>query len=148
AWPHNGLFSQYAERPWSAYSWGFEVAAAALYGWLGLRSVPVLLAGLKLALAAVTLGLARPQPAAFWRAAGLAAAALYAIAALAVRPVFVSMIFFGVLLQLLSRARRSGDARALRFLPLLFLLWANVHIQFVYGLLALALFCAAVLAEA
>ena len=57
--PHSGLFSQYADRPWVASSWAFEVLLAAAYKVLGLKAVPVLLMVFKLALAAMTFLLAR-----------------------------------------------------------------------------------------
>src|SRR5271169_1438158 len=57
--PRSGLFSQYADRPWVASSWAFEVLLAAAYKVLGLKAIPVLLMAFKLALAAVTFLLAR-----------------------------------------------------------------------------------------
>ncbi len=57
--PRSGLFSQYGDRPWVATSWGFEVLTAGVYKLLGLRAIPVVLAGFKLGLAAVTFLLAR-----------------------------------------------------------------------------------------
>jgi hypothetical protein len=55
------------------------------------------------------------------------------------RPWLFSILFFIIELDLLLTARQSGDARRLWLLPPLFALWANIHIQFIYGLAALAL---------
>src|SRR5579883_997987 len=88
ALPHNGLFSQYSERTWLAYSWGFEIIAATLYKLLGLRALPVLLMGLNLALAGVLFWLARGSKRNFWPAVLLSAAGQYAAPALNARPSF------------------------------------------------------------
>ena len=55
------------------------------------------------------------------------------------RPVFFSMIFFMVVLTLILEAQRSGRVRTLYWLPPMFALWANIHIQFIYGLFLLGL---------
>ena len=34
--PHHGVFSQYVNLPWAAYSWGFEVIVSRFYHWFGL----------------------------------------------------------------------------------------------------------------
>ena len=55
------------------------------------------------------------------------------------RPWLCTILFFVIELDILMHARRTGKLRALAWLPLIFALWANVHIQFVYGLLFLGL---------
>jgi hypothetical protein len=147
ALPRSGLFSQAADQPWIAYSWGFEIVAAAIDKRLGLAGIPLLLMCLQALLAVVVLALAGISPRRFWLAAVLAALGLYALPSLNVRPVFLSMILFGLVLVLLFGSRRTGALRRLAWLPVIFALWANLHIQFVYGLLALGIFCAASLLE-
>jgi hypothetical protein len=56
--------------------------------------------------------------------------------------VFFSMILFTVALTLLLEAQRTGRRQLLYWLPPVFFLWANLHIQFVYGLLVVGLFVA------
>jgi hypothetical protein len=56
------------------------------------------------------------------------------------RPVFFSMVLFAVLITFLLESQRAGQVRLLYWLPLLFCLWANLHIQFVYGLFVFGLF--------
>jgi hypothetical protein len=56
------------------------------------------------------------------------------------RPVFVTMTLFTVALTFLLEAQRTGRTQLLWWLPLLFVLWANVHIQFIYGLFVVGLF--------
>src|SRR5438046_7648981 len=63
------------------------------------------------------------------------------------RPWLFTILFFIIELDILLAARQSGDSRRLWLLPPLFALWANVHIQFVYGLLVLGLATAEPLIE-
>src|ERR1019366_5032277 len=51
-----------------------------------------------------------------------------------------SVLFFAVELFLLNESRRAGSVRPLYGLPPLFLVWANLDIQFVHGILLLVLF--------
>lgn len=55
------------------------------------------------------------------------------------RPWLLTMVFFAVELAIIYRARASENGKSLWYLPLLFCVWANVHIQFVYGLAVLGL---------
>src|SRR5208282_3783519 len=147
AFPRLGLFSQYADRPWVASSWGFEALTGATYKLLGLRALPVLLMGFKVALAAVTFLLARGRRGSFWSAVLLSAMAQYVIVDLPPLPIVFSMLFLGIELLLLLQSRRSGDVRSLFWLPLLFFLWANLDGQFLNGLLLLGLYLAVEVAE-
>ena len=58
-----------------------------------------------------------------------------------------SILFFGIEVFLLLQSRRGNDLRPLFWLPLLFFVWANVHGQFLNGLLLLGWFLAAEVAE-
>ena len=55
------------------------------------------------------------------------------------RPWLLTILFFTLELNILMRSRQSGKARELLWLPLIFALWANIHIQFVDGLLVLGI---------
>jgi hypothetical protein len=145
--PRTGLFSQYSDLPWMASSWGFDVLLAAAYKAFGLRAIPILLMGLKVALAVVTFLLARVARADVWTAVFLSAVAQYVIPDLQPVPSVLSILFFGIELWLLLQSRRSGALRSLFWLPPVFALWANLHIQFVAGLLLLGLFIIALFLE-
>jgi hypothetical protein len=147
AFPHSGLFSQYVDRPWVDTSWAFDALTAGAYRLLGLKAFPVLLMGFKLALAAVTFLLAGGRRGSFWYAILLSAIAQYVIVDLLPRPILFSILFFAVELALLLQSRRSSDLRPLFWLPVLFFLWANLHGQFLNGLLLLGLYLAAEVAE-
>ncbi|HXV81272.1 MAG TPA: hypothetical protein VEG60_15445, partial [Candidatus Binatia bacterium] len=56
-----------------------------------------------------------------------------------------SILFFTIELFLLFRVRRTGKIDPLLALPPLFVLWANLHIQFIYGLAVIGLFLVEVL---
>jgi len=145
--PHSGLFSQYSSLPWNDSSWAFDVLLGAAYRLFGLRAIPILLMMLKAALAVVTFLLARNQRAGFWSAVLLSAVAQYVISNLQPLPYVFSILFFAVELRLLLGSRKTGEVRKLFWLPVLFVFWANLHLQFVAGLLLLGLFVVSVLLE-
>jgi hypothetical protein len=138
--PHSGLFSQSANLTWNDSTWGFDAVLAVMYHFFGLRAIPILLMVFKAALAIVTFSLARAGRAKFWSAVVLSAVAQYVLRHLQPLPYVFSILFFAVELRLLTRSRQTGAARDLFWLPFLFVIWANLHIQFVAGLLLLALF--------
>ena len=145
--PHDGLFSQSTTLPWVDCNWGFDLLVAAAYSVFGLRGLPVLLMVLQAAIAAAIFLLARHAQRNFWQAAILAAVAQYCISGLKPSPALVSILFFALELTLLLRARRSGQIRPVLWMPLLFVIWVNLDRQFVYGLMALLLFCGAMVAD-
>lgn len=145
--PRTGLFSQYSTLMWNDSSWGFDLLLGTAYKIFGLRAIPILLMLLKAAVAVLTFLLAYSGRGGFWKAAALSALAQYGISGLQPVPYELSVLFFAIALQLLVSSRHSGSARRLYWLPLLFLLWANLHIQFVAGLVLLGLFVGASLVE-
>lgn len=145
--PHSGVFSQYSPLPWIASSWGYDVLLAAAYKVIGLRAVPMALMALKVALAVSAFLLARGSRQSFWLAVSLAIAAQCSLLNSRPLPNLCSFVFFAIELALLFRSRRTANARTLFWLPLLFVLWANLHYQFVYGLFVLGLFLAAALIQ-
>ncbi len=145
--PHTALFTQYSRQPWIAYSWGFDVLTAFFYKLFGLRGIPILQVCFKAAFALVAFLLARGSFRSFLPAALLSAIGQYAIPDFKVRPGSLSILLLGITLIVLFEVRRTGRVRNLLWLPLLFILWANLHIQFVYGLFVIGLFAAVVLLE-
>jgi hypothetical protein len=147
--PHTGLFSwTAADRPWVAYSWGYEVLMSRAYAWFGLLGIGVYGTLLTLGVAYFIYWMARRLSGRFWLACMLAVVTCSAfLFNLMPRPVFFSMMLFCVTLTLVLEAHRTGRAQLLYWLPLVFLLWANLHIQFIYGLFVVGLLLAVNLAQ-
>ena len=147
--PHTGLFSwTAADRPWVAYSWGYEVLMSRAYAWFGLVGVGVYGTLLTLGVAYSIYWMARRLSGRFWLACILAVVTCSAfLFNLMPRPVFFSMMLFCVTLTLALEAHRTGRAQLLYWLPLFFVLWANLHIQFIYGLFVVGLLLATNLAQ-
>lgn len=140
--PYTGIFSRTAAtHPWVAYSWTYEVLMSRAYAWFGLVGFALYGVLLTMAVTFVLFWMLHRLSGRFWTAWILALVGSFAfLFTLMPRPVFVTMILFTVMLTLLLEAQRSGRIQALYWLPLLFVVWANVHIQFLYGLFVVGLF--------
>lgn len=141
--PHTDPFSiSGAGRPWVAYSWTFEILAFWIARHWDLLGLAALRVGMGLAVMWAFYRLLRNNVPGFWRAVGLTALGSYVmVRAFAVRPGSLTILFFIFELMLLWEADRTGRGGKLWLLPPLLCLWANVHVQFVYGLFVLGLFC-------
>jgi len=123
-----------------AYSWGYEVLLSRAYAWFGLLGIGLLGVALTLAVAGALFWMVRRLSGRFWVAWVLTiivcSAFLFNIMP---RPVFFSMGLFTITLTLLLEAQRRGRVQLLYWLPPIFMLWANLHIQFIYGLFLVGL---------
>lgn len=149
AFPHTGILSRTAaDRPWAAYSWGYELLLSRAYDWFGLVGAGVFGVLLTMAVAYAVYWMARRLSGRFWVGCMLGAVTCSAfLFNLMPRPVFFSMILYAVTLTLLLAAQRTGRIQLLYWLSFIFLLWANLHIQFIYGLFVVGLFVATNLAH-
>ncbi len=145
--PRTALFSQQPSATWIDCSWGFDLLTGAAYRIFGLGGLPIVLLLLQVAIAVALFRLARTLGSGFWSALVLSALAQACLFPSQLRPGLCSIAFFAAELALLLRSRQTGQARSLLWLPLIFLLWANLDRQFTYGLLTLALFCVTVLGQ-
>jgi len=147
--PHNGIFSwTAADRPWVAYSWGYEVLMSRAYAWFGLLGIGLYGTLLTLGVASSIYWMLRRLSGRFWPACILAVITCSAfLFNLMPRPVFFSMMLCCLILTLLLEANRTGRVQLLYWLPPIFLLWANLHIQFIYGLFVVGLLLAVNLAQ-
>ena len=140
--PHTGILSRTAaNRPWIAYSWGYEILLSRAYAWFGLIGIGVYGVLLTLAVAYSIFWMLRRLSGQFWLScigAGIVCSAFLFNGM--PRPFFFSITLFAVTLTLLLEANRSGRVKPLYWLPLIFFLWANLHIQFIYGLFLVGLF--------
>ncbi|MGO9516059.1 MAG: hypothetical protein ACLPND_03350, partial [Candidatus Korobacteraceae bacterium] len=76
AFPHVGLFSRTAaDRPWIAYSWGFEVVLSRVYAWFGVMGIGMFETLLTLAVAYTVYWMVRRLSGRFWLSCLLASAA-------------------------------------------------------------------------
>lgn len=142
--PVTDPFSSYGtDKPWIVYSWLFDVTMATLFGRLGLAAVAFYEIAVRAALTVALFHTLRGLVTGFWRAAALTAAAIFTMSrVLGPRPGMLTILLVVVLLDVLLSATRTGRTRWLWLLPPLFALWANWHIQFVYGLFVLGVFAA------
>lgn len=143
AFPHTGLFSRTAaNRPWIAYSWGYEVLLSRVYEWLGIMGVAIFETLMVLAVAYAIYWMAHRLSGNFWLSCLLAIAACsgFLIPVYALR--CCTMVLFTLTLTLILEANRSGRVQLLYWLPLVFLVWSNLHIQFIYGIFVVGLFAA------
>ncbi len=140
--PHVGIFSRTAgTRPWIAYSWGYEVLLSRAYAWFGLVGFALFGVLLTVAVAFALFWMLHRLSGRFWVAWILSLIGCIAfLFSLMPMPVFVTMILFTIMLTFLLEAQRTGRMQLLWWLPLLFVLWANIHIQFIYGLFVVGLF--------
>ncbi len=137
--PHNLIFSQSSQLPWVDSSWLFDVKTAMAVKLFGLRGLVWFDMTFGLAIAIAIFLLARGSRRGFWTGALLAAIALYLIAGVPLRSSIASILLFAIVLTLITVAHSTGNSRTLYWLPPLFFLWANLDIQFVWGLGALML---------
>ncbi len=139
--PHTGILSRTAaSRPWIAYSWGYEVLMSWAYRWFGILGIGLYGTLLTIGVAAAVYAMLRRLSGRFWIALVLAAITCWSFLFNGMpRPVFFSMMLFCATLTLLLEANRSGRVEKLYWLPLIFFLWVNLHIQFIHGLFLVGL---------
>ena len=147
--PHTGILSRTAaNRPWIAYSWGYEVLLSRFYAWFGLVGVGVFGTLLTIAVVYSTYWMLRRLSGRFWLSCVLTVVVCSGFLFNTMpRPVFFSICLFCITLALLCEANRSGNLRLLYWLPLIFLFWANLHIQFIYGLFLVGLLAGVTLTQ-
>ncbi len=141
--PRQGLFTQYATHPWVDYSWGSEAIMLLFYRRSGLMGLVVLRSLLEVIITGTLFIILQKGLGSFWRALFLTAAGMWAIHhCLGMQPMLLSIVMFTLEMGLIFEGLRRNTIRPLMLLPPLFLVWANLHIQFVYGLFVLVLLAA------
>jgi hypothetical protein len=131
-----------AQRTFIAYSWLFEVVSAKLFPMFGLPFLPAATAILTAAIFLALFSLLRSFGTESTRITILlVCAALSMHAFFYLRTWLFSLVFFVLELWILFRPN-SPKKWSFIFLPLIFVIWANIHVQFTYGLFALVLFFA------
>jgi hypothetical protein len=148
--PTTDPFSAYGQGgPWLAYSWLFEIVVYGLYQTFGLMGIVIYTLALSLLIAVALHALVWRLGPRFTVGVTIIALGLVGMAPLMnPRPWLISILFFIIEIHVLLAVRQWGDSRWLWFLPPLFVVWANIHIQFIYGLFVLGLFLAEAIIEA
>ncbi len=133
----NLFASTFPEYPWHNHEWLHEVALALAYagaGWPGITLLKVCLIGLTAALLYVSMTAEAGNP--------LLAASLIAVALSLMRfrfterPQIFSFVLMSLTLSVVHRHRQRGG-RVVWLLPFIYLLWSNIHPEFILGLLYL-----------
>jgi hypothetical protein len=139
--PRVDLYSaELAGRPWLDYSWLYELVVVKLFHWLGLAGIVAYSSAMILAITVAMYHMVRRVQRDFTLAVLLSFAACYSMGNLYTpRPWLFTVLLFILEVDILMEARRSGRVRELAWLPVIFALWANVHIEFVDGLFVLGL---------
>lgn len=139
AFPHTDPFSRVmGGSAWQAYSWLFDVILLKMYAWMNLRGLLVLTAAMMALTAAAVYHMTSRLQADFMQRAIVTITVMFCLSELSTpRPWLFTILLFALEMDILMHARQTGKSRELLWLPLLFALWANVHIQFVDGLLVL-----------
>ena len=146
--PYVDSFSgPFAGQPWLAYSWLFELVVAKLFQWLGLVGIAAYSAAMILTISVAIYHLVRRLQSDFTLSVLLTFVAMFSMGHMFTpRPWLFTILLFVLEIDILMHARRTGKLSELAWLPVIFALWANVHIQFVDGLLVLGLAVAEALA--
>lgn len=127
-------------KPWQAYSWLFEVLLTKLVQHLGLVGIVAYTSAMVMAITVALFHLIRRLQGDFSLAVLLTFITGFSLAHLDTpRPWMFTILFFALEMNILMHARRTGRARELLWLPLIFCLWANIHIEYIDGLLVLGL---------
>ncbi len=130
-------------QTWVAYSWVFDVLTEYLYRWFGFVGIVVYEALFHLVLGIALFHLVKSLLPHFWRSVAVTVLGLYVIDYLvSPRSSMLTILFGIVVLDILLSVRRTGNTRVLWLLAPIFVLWANWHIQFVYGLILVGVFAA------
>ena len=139
--PHTDPFSiTGVGKPWVAYSWPFGVVIFEIARNWDLLGIVAFTYFCWLAIGIALFALIRSELKNFWWSVALTLPATGIILRnVAPRPGMITLLFFLLTLNILLRARR-GQTQWLWLLPVLIWIWANVHIQFIYGLFLIGVF--------
>jgi hypothetical protein len=141
--PHMAIFSRFAAtNTWETHSWIFDVLVWLTYKWFSLSGLTVFLFVFQIAIAAVMIGSLVIISQSWWKGLLLSAVCLTAsFHTLAPRAALFTVLLFLLEMAVIFKDLRERRVRAMYWLPLIFLVWANCHIQFVNGFVVLGLLC-------
>ena len=143
ALPVTDPFSSFGEgNPWVAYSWLFEVGMYGLVRMFGETAISLYtLVAVWLTMLMLHRIIARRCPHFLCVCILLVTCVLGMSNLYSPRPWLLTILFFAVTMEVILRLRDGEPSRWMWLLPGIYILWANVHIQFIYGLGLLGLAC-------
>ena len=141
--PRYAIFSQHLDRQWIAYSWLFDLLVSRVLHRFGLVGIPSLLICLQVLLSLAFLLTIWHWGRNFWWSWLIGVLGIYAFNVNPLRSEQFTLFFFIIELWLIFETERERNDKLLFWTVPLFLLWANLHIQFTYGLFVLTLYVGA-----
>jgi drug/metabolite transporter superfamily protein YnfA len=137
--PTTDPFSTYGNgKLWVTYSWLFEVLVYSLYKNLGLSGILFFSVAMSLLVGLSVHILIHQTKFPFVLEASFVAVTLVGMTPLMTpRPWLISIVLFAVQLLILKHSEQTGKTATLLSLPVLYIIWANLHIQFIYGLVVI-----------
>ncbi|HLK31600.1 MAG TPA: hypothetical protein VKT29_00840 [Terriglobales bacterium] len=145
AFPRQDSFSYtMTGRPWFAWEWLYDLAAAAIYNRMGLNGVvffsALLIAGVFAASFRIAVRRNRdPLLAAFLVVLAIFASSIHFLARPHLLTWALTLIFWGIL-ESATEPGHPASSRRLYWLPVLMLFWVNVHGGFLMGLALIGLY--------
>ena len=139
--PHQDPFSStLAGKPWVDHEWLFQLGLYPLYRAGGVTALNVLRTGLVLATFVVLLLTVTRRENHLLALVVVLAAAMTSYTRFQMRPELLSFLFLAVMLAILKRTAGRPDSRWLWVLPVIQLVWVNVHGLFILGPLVVLIF--------
>ena len=143
--PTTDPFSAYGEgKPWIAYSWLFEIGLYGLVqasGEIGILLYTLVGSWMIMLLLHWIIGKRIND---FATVCGLMTVSVVALSKVFTpRPWLLTILFFAITLEAVLSLREGKRSGWFWLLPAVYVVWANVHIQFIYGLGLLGLACIA-----
>lgn len=147
--PLTDPFSYVGEgKPWIAYSWLFEAGMYGLVTKFGETAITLYTLVTVWLIMFVLHGIIAKRRDHFLSVCVLLASSILALSNLySPRPWLLTILFFAITLEVVLCLREGEPSRWIWVLPGIYILWANVHIQFIYGLGLLGLACFAPLVD-
>jgi len=129
------------DYPLIMHEWITDILMHIIYKFLGFWGLGIIFAGITTAAFYIAAKSVRAKPE--YQIIASLIGALASFSMVGIRPQVITLLFLGILLYILHRFMENPQSKIIYWLPLLFLVWVNLHGGFVIGLFVLFLFLAA-----
>jgi len=126
------------DYPLIMHEWVTDIIMYSIYTTFGFWGLSLVFAGITAAAFFIVAKSVRARPEYQIIASLIGALASYTI--VGIRPQVITLLFLGILLYILYRFIENSRSKIIFLLPLLFLIWVNLHGGFAIGLFVLGLF--------